>query len=316
MSRAEFPAYVHIQEVVTRDGLQIEPRFLPTGQKIALIDALSDTGVSKIEVTSFVSPKAVPNLADAAEVARGIRRNPAVTYVALVPNLRGAQAALDAGMDELNLVMSVSETHNLANMRMTPEQSLDGFRAIVEAAKGNPARLNGSIATAFGCPFEGAQPQDKVLALAERYLEAGLHSITLADTTGMANPRQVGRLVAGFRARFGEVPLTLHFHNTRGMGLANALAALEQGADRFDASLGGLGGCPFAPGATGNVVTEDLVHMLEEMGVPTGVDLPRLLELARGLPVLLGHDIPGQVAKAGRSGDLHPVPPGVRQPAL
>ncbi|GLK83720.1 hydroxymethylglutaryl-CoA lyase [Ancylobacter defluvii] len=311
MSGAEVPARVHIQEVVTRDGLQIEPRFLPTEQKIALIDALSDTGVAKIEVTSFVSPKAVPNLADAAEVARGIRRRPDVVYVALVPNLRGAQEAIAAGMDELNLVMSVSETHNLANMRMTPAQSLDGFRAITAAAAGSPARLNGSIATAFGCPFEGAQPEDKVLALAERYLEAGLHSVTLADTTGMANPRQVARLVAAFRARFGTVPLTLHFHNTRGMGLANALAALDAGADRLDASLGGIGGCPFAPGATGNISTEDLVHMLEEMGVPTGVDLGRLISLAQGLPARLGHDIPGQVAKAGRSGDLHPAPPGL-----
>ncbi|GAB4071088.1 hydroxymethylglutaryl-CoA lyase [Ancylobacter sonchi] len=316
MSWAEVPARVHIQEVVTRDGLQIEPRFLPTEDKIALIDALSDTGVAKIEVTSFVSPKAVPNLADAGEVARSIRRNPAVTYVALVPNLRGAEAALDAGMDELNLVMSVSETHNLANMRMTPEQSLDGFRAIVSAAAGSPAQLNGSIATAFGCPFEGAQPEEKVLALVEGYLALGLHSVTLADTTGMANPRQVGRLVAAFRARFGAVPLTLHFHNTRGMGLANALAALEAGAERFDASLGGLGGCPFAPGATGNISTEDLVHMLEEMGVPTGVDLARLLDLARQLPALIGHDIPGQVAKAGRSGDLHAAPAGLRRAAI
>ncbi|MCK0196485.1 hydroxymethylglutaryl-CoA lyase [Ancylobacter sp. 6x-1] len=310
-----FPARVHIQEVVTRDGLQIEPRFLPTADKIALIDALSQTGVSKIEVTSFVSPKAVPNLADAREVALGIARRPGVTYVALVPNLRGAEAALAAHMDELNLVLSVSETHNLANMRMTPEQSLEGFRAIVAAASGTPARLNGSLATAFGCPFEGVQAQDRVLALAERYLELGLHSVTLADTTGMANPRQVAGLVAAFRARFGEVPLTLHFHNTRGMGLANVLAALEEGADRFDASLGGLGGCPFAPGATGNISTEDLVHMLDEMGVPTGVDLARLIELARGLPALLGHDIPGQVAKAGRSGDLHPLPASLRRAA-
>ncbi|MBB3771364.1 hydroxymethylglutaryl-CoA lyase [Angulomicrobium tetraedrale] len=312
MSGEPYPARVFIQEVVTRDGLQIEPRFVPTADKIALIDALSDTGVAKIEVTSFVSPKAVPNLADAAEVARAIRRRPGVTYVALVPNLRGAEAALAADLDELNLVMSVSATHNLANMRLTPDQSLEGFRAIVAAARGTRARLNGSIATAFGCPFEGAQPAEKVLGLAAAYLDADLDSITLADTTGMANPRQVADLVAAFRARFGAVPLTLHFHNTRGMGLANVLAALGQGADRFDASLGGLGGCPFAPGATGNISTEDLVHMLEEMGVATGVDLGRLLELARGLPDLLGHDIPGQVAKAGRSGDLHPAPASLR----
>lgn len=311
MSFETLPARVHIQEVVTRDGLQIEPRFLPTPDKIALIDALSQTGVAKIEVTSFVSPKAVPNLADAREVARAITRRPGVTYVALVPNLRGAQEALDAGMDELNLVLSVSATHNLANMRMSPEQSLEGFRAIVAEAKGK-AKLNGSIATAFGCPFEGAQAPEKVLALVGRYLEIGLDSVTLADTTGMANPRQVAGLVRAVRRSFGAVPLTLHFHNTRGMGLANVVAALEEGADRFDASLGGLGGCPFAPGATGNISTEDLVHMLDEMGVATGVDLPALLTLARDLPALIGHDIPGQVAKAGRSGDLHPVPAALR----
>ncbi|MFG1464881.1 hydroxymethylglutaryl-CoA lyase [Xanthobacter sp. DSM 24535] len=310
-----FPKRVHIQDVVTRDGLQIEPRFLPTETKIALIDALSQTGVSKIEVTSFVSPKAVPNLADATEVARAIKRRPGVTYVALVPNLRGAQAALDARMDELNLVLSVSETHNLANMRMTPAQSLDAFRAIVAAAHGTPATLNGTIATAFGCPFEGSQPEAKVLGLVERYLSIGLDSVTLADTTGMANPRQVSSLVAAVRRQFGAVPLTLHFHNTRGMGLANVVVALDAGADRFDASLGGIGGCPFAPGATGNISTEDLVHMLEEMGLDTGVDLGRLLELARSLPALLGHDIAGQVAKAGRSGDLHPAPADIRRTA-
>ncbi|QIB35493.1 hydroxymethylglutaryl-CoA lyase [Ancylobacter pratisalsi] len=308
MTWENLPGHVYIQEVVTRDGLQIEPRFLPTQDKVALIDALSQTGVAKIEVTSFVSPKAVPNLADARDVAKLIKRRPGVTYVALVPNLRGAQEALTANMDELNLVMSVSETHNRANMRMTPEQSLEGFRTIVESARGTPATLNGSIATAFGCPFEGKQPEAKVLKLAEDYLSLGLDSITLADTTGMANPRQVADLVSAFRRRFGSVPLTLHFHNTRGMGLANVVSALSVGADRFDASLGGIGGCPFAPGATGNISTEDLVHMLDEMGIPTGVDLAGLLALARSLPALLGHDIPGQVAKAGRSGDLHPAP--------
>ncbi|QFR33589.1 hydroxymethylglutaryl-CoA lyase [Ancylobacter sp. TS-1] len=314
MNGAALPSRVHVQEVVARDGLQIEPRFLPTAEKIALIDALSETGVSKIEVTSFVSPRAVPNLADAGIVARAIARRPGVTYVALVPNLRGAQEALDAGMDELNLVMSASETHNLANMGMTPAQSLEGFRAIAEAAKGTGTTLNGSIATAFGCPFEGAQPEAKVLALIEDYLESGLDSVTLADTTGMANPRQVAHLVGAVRRQFGTLPLTLHFHNTRGMGLANVLAALDAGADRFDASLGGLGGCPFAPGATGNISTEDLVHMLDEMGVASGVDLARLLALARALPALIGHDISGQVAKAGRSTDLHPAPAN-RHPA-
>jgi hydroxymethylglutaryl-CoA lyase len=301
-------ARLFIQEVATRDGFQIEPRFVPTAEKVALIDALSRTGLAKIEVSSFVSPAAVPNLRDAAEVFARITRNPSVTYVALVPNLRGARAAIAARVDEMNLVMSASETHNRANMRMGCAQSLDGFRAIAEEANGTGVALHGSIATSFGCPFEGYQPPARVLAIVERYLALGLRSVTLADTTGMANPRQVGELVAEAFRQFPGLDLTLHFHNTRGMGLANVLAALGAGAQRFDASLGGLGGCPFAPGATGNICTEDLVHMLDGMGLETGVDLTALIRLSRALPALLGHEVPGQVAKAGRSCDLHPVP--------
>lgn len=299
---------VLVQEVAPRDGLQIEPRFLPTRDKVALIDALSRTGVAKIEVTSFVSPKAIPNLADAKDVAGQIKRNPAVTYVALVPNLRGAEDAIAARMDELNLVMSASETHNRANMRMSREGSLEGFRKIAEARKSFDVRLHGTVATAFGCPFEGPIAAADVLKIVERYLDLGFDGVTLADTTGMANPRQVARLTAEVFKSFGPIELTLHFHDTRGMGLANVVAALDAGARRFDASLGGLGGCPFAPGATGNICTEDLVHMLHEMGVETGVDLPALIELSGVLPDLLGHDTPGQIVKAGRVCDLHEPP--------
>lgn len=310
------PRQVSIQEVAPRDGFQIEPRFIVTPDKVRLIDALARTGVAKIEVTSFVSPKAIPNLRDAAEVFRDIERLDGVTYVALVPNLRGAERALAAGADEINLVMSAGETHNLANMRMTCAQSLDEFRRIVAAVGESRMALNGTIATAFGCPFEGPQSPDKIVALIDTYLGLGLRGITLADTTGMANPRQVSDLVSRVQRDFPGLPLTLHFHNTRGMGLANVVAAYQAGATRFDAALGGLGGCPYAPGATGNICTEDTVHMFEEMGIATGVDLPALIALSRGLPDLLGHDVPGQVAKAGRTCDLHPIPEHVSGPAI
>jgi hydroxymethylglutaryl-CoA lyase len=302
------PRRVFIQEVAPRDGFQIEPRFVPTPDKIALIDVLSTTGLSKIEVSSFVSPKAIPNLRDAGEVFAGITRRPGVTYVALVPNQLGANRALAAGADEINLVMSVSETHNLANMRMTCAQSLRGFRQILGDLGGSLPPVNGTVATAFGCPFEGPQSLDRILALVEDYLQMGFAGITLADTTGMANPLQVETLTADVLRRYPDCKLTLHFHNTRGMGLANVLAAMRAGAVKFDASLGGTGGCPYAPGATGNICTEDLVHMLEAMGVDTGVDLPALLALSRRLPPILGHQVPGQVANAGRWNDLHPVP--------
>ena len=304
----DFSERLIVQEVSPRDGLQIEPTWVATADKIALIDQLSLAGFSRIEAGSFVSPKAIPALRDGDEVFRGIRRQSGVTYVALIPNLRGAQRALEAGADELNLVMSASQTHNLANMRMRCEQSLAAFADVVALASGTGLSLNGSIATTFGCPFEGRIDEDRVLAIVDAYLALGMHGITLADTTGMANPRQVFGLVQRVLTRIPASALTLHFHNTRGLGLSNVLAAYEAGARRFDASLGGLGGCPFAPGASGNICTEDLVNLCEEMGIPTGIDLPHLLTLSRGLPALLGHEMPGQVAKAGRNSDLHPAP--------
>jgi hydroxymethylglutaryl-CoA lyase len=298
---------VYVQEVVPRDGFQIEPTFIPTERKIALIDELASTGIPVIEATSFTSPKAIPALRDAEDVMRGITRAPGVTYAALVPNLRGAERALAARVHEINLVMSVSETHNLANLRMTREQSYGQLCEVIRAM-GGQAIINVSLATSFGCPMEGAVPEAEVWCWSGRLLEAGAAGITIADTTGMAHPGQVGRMTEAFRRRWPDVRLTLHLHNTRGLGLANVLSALEAGADRFDASLGGLGGCPYAPGATGNVCTEDLVHMLEAMGYRTGVDLDRLLACARSLPSVVGHDVPGQVAKAGRICDLHPEP--------
>ncbi|MDR5857337.1 hydroxymethylglutaryl-CoA lyase [Caballeronia sp. LZ062] len=302
-----------VQEVAPRDGLQIEAKWVETADKIALIDGLSACGFTRIEAGSFVSPKAIPALRDGDAVFKGIRRAPGVIYVALVPNLKGAQRALDARAGELNLVMSASQTHNRANMRMSCEASLAAFESIVRLTN-DMARvtLNATVATAFGCPFEGGMDEDRVLSIARTYREMSIEGVTLADTTGMANPRQVRRLVSRVLEHVPASALTLHFHNTRGLGLANVLAAYDAGARRFDAALGGLGGCPFAPGASGNICTEDVVNMCDEMGIPTGIDLQKLIALSRTLPALVGHDVPGQVAKAGRNADLHPVPDYVR----
>lgn len=299
---------VTINDVAPRDGLQIESRFVPTEEKIRLIDALSRTGLAKIEATSFTSPKAIPSLRDAEEVMRGIERVPGVDYVVLVPNEKGAERALACGVDEINLVLSASDSHGRANLRMTAEQSLERFANILEITKGSDVFVNASISTAFGCPFEGDVPFKRVLGITEKLLALGVQGISLCDTTGMANPRQVADLCRETLSRWPWLPLTLHFHNTRGMGLANALVAWQNGVTRFDASLGGLGGCPYAPGATGNVCTEDLVHMFEQMGVDTGVDLERLIAAAELLPAMIGHEVPGQVVKAGTSDRRYPLP--------
>ncbi len=299
---------VWICEIAPRDGLQNEAVILPTGQKIALIDAIASTGVAKIEATSFVSPKAIPPLADAEAVMRGIRRVPGVTYAALIPNERGAQRALECGVDEFNLVMSASETHNLCNLRMTRDQSLQALRGVIALARAARVPVNASISCAFGCPMEGDVDPAEVLRIARALLDEGAQGVTLCDTTGMAYPTQVGALVEAFGRECASAELTLHFHDTRGMALANALASLQAGARNFDASIGGIGGCPYAPGASGNACTEDLVHMLELVGYDTGIDLAAMIEVSRGLPALLGHEVPGQIAKAGRRLDLHRPP--------
>ena len=304
---------IFMQEVGTRDGLQAEAAFVPTEDKIALVNALSEAGLAKIEVTSFVSPKAIPALRDAEQVLREIRRVPGVVYTALVPNVRGAERAIESQADELNLVMSASESHNLSNLRMTREQSFAGLADVVRAVQGSGVTINVSLSCAFGCPMEGDVPVSVVLDWCRRFVEElGVGGVTLCDTTGMAYPTQVAELTRAFRARWPERELTLHFHNTRGMGLANVIAAIDAGADRFDASLGGIGGCPYAPGASGNVCTEEVVHALALMGYDTGVDLPRLLAVAGQLPALVGHDVPSQILKAGRRLDLHPKPSDVQ----
>ena len=300
---------IYLQEVGTRDGLQAEAVFVPTEDKIALVNALSDAGLAKIEVTSFVSPKAIPALRDAEQVLREIRRVPGVVYTALVPNVRGAERAIESRADELNLVMSASESHNLSNLRMTREQSFAGLADVVQAVQGTGVAINVSLSCAFGCPMEGDVPVPVVLDWCGRYVDAlGAYGVTLCDTTGMAYPRQVAQLTQAFRERWPDTELTLHFHNTRGMGLANVLAAIDAGADRFDASFGGIGGCPYAPGASGNVCTEEIAHALALMGYDTGIDLPRLMAAASQLPALIGHDVPSQILKAGLRLDLHPRP--------
>ena len=299
---------LYIQDVATRDGFQIEPNFIPTEDKVALIDRLSETGLAKIEVTSFTSPKAIPNLRDAEEAMRAIRRVPGVEYTVLVPNVKGCERALACDVDEINLVMSASDTHGLANLRMTPEQSLEQFKAIIEVARGTGVFINASLSTTFGCPFEGEVPERRVHELIQRLLDIGVQGVTLCDTTGMADPAQVERICRKALNDSPEAVFTAHFHNTRGMGLANALAALNAGIDRFDASLGGLGGCPYAPGASGNICTEDLVHMFERMGLETGVDLNKLLQCAASLPELVGHEVPGAVLKAGKADRRYPKP--------
>jgi hydroxymethylglutaryl-CoA lyase len=298
---------IYFNDVVTRDGFQIEPNFIPTEDKIRLIDGLSECGFAKIEVTSFTSPKAIPMLRDAEEVIGKIKRVPGVGYTVLVPNLRGAERALESRADEFNLVMSTSETHNLANLRMTREKSFVGLAEVIQYV-GGKVPINVSLSTSFGCPMEGDVPQSVVEEFAERFVDLGVRGLTICDTTGMANPAQVKKMAESLQKQFPQTQLTMHFHNTRGMGLANVLAATQAGIVRFDGSLGGLGGCPYAPGASGNISSEDAIHMLDAMGYDTGIDIPRLLGLARELPVIVGHAVPGQVAKAGRTCDLHPAP--------
>jgi hydroxymethylglutaryl-CoA lyase len=304
---------IFINDVGVRDGFQIEKNFIPTETKIALIDQLSATGLAKIEATSFVHPKFVPNMADAEMVLANIKRVNGVTISAITPNVKGMERAVachlsGAKIGEMNLFMSASETHNMANVKRTTTQSLEDFGVMVPMAKAVGIRMNGTVSTSFGCPFEGNVPEARVLDFAAKYVALGFDCVTFADTTGMANPRQVERMMREAVKRFPKIEITLHFHNTRGMGLANVIAGINAGVVHYDASIAGLGGCPFAPGATGNICTEDLVNMLQDMGFDTGVDLDKLLAASVKIPAIVGHDVPGQVMKAGKTMHLHPLP--------
>lgn len=304
---------IYMHDVSPRDGFQNEKVFIETDDKIAIIDALSQCGFAKIEATSFTSPKAIPALRDAEEVMHRIKRVKGVEYTVLIPNVRGAERALACGIDEANLVMSVSETHNRANLRMTRDQSMAQLGQIIEALAGQTSAsrqvaVNVSLSTVFGCPMEGDIAESEVLRLVDNFARQGVKRITLCDTTGMAYPSQVRRICRMAKASYPDVTFTLHFHNTRGLAQSNVLAAIDAGIDRFDASLGGLGGCPYAPGASGNACTEEVVHMLELEGYDTGIDLAKLLAVSAQLPTLVEHDVPSQILKAGHRLTVHPAP--------
>jgi hydroxymethylglutaryl-CoA lyase len=306
---------VRIREVGPRDGFQNEPETVPTERKIELIDALARTGLRRIEVTSFVRPDVIPQLADAAEVLAGVDIPQDVAVSVLVPNERGLERALQlreecaasartrAPFDEINVFLSASETHNRKNVNRSIAESLAGLEQVLGHAREVGLRCEGVISTSFGCPYEGAVPVERVLEIAARLRDAGAQEIGFGDTTGMANPRQVREFFELARDSLGptggEVELTAHFHNTRGQGLANVLAALEVGVDSFESSFGELGGCPVPAGATGNIASEDLVSMLHEMGVETGVDLPALLACARRVQEVLGRPLGSHTLIAG-----------------
>jgi hydroxymethylglutaryl-CoA lyase len=292
---------VRIREVGPRDGFQNEPEVIPTDEKVRLIDMLGEAGLRRIELTSFVRPDVIPQLADAEEVLAAYERRPDVAYSVLIPNERGLDRALAQRerFDEVNLFLSASETHNRRNVNRSVAESLAGLERVIERARAEGLRCEGVISTSFGCPYEGEVPADRVLEIAEALAAAGCEEVAFGDTTGMANPRQVGEFVAEARERLPEAELTAHFHNTRGQGLANAIAALEQGIASFESAFGELGGCPVPPGSTGNISTEDLVSMLEEMDIDTGVDLAPLLAASTAVQDLLGRPLGAHLLTAG-----------------
>ena len=294
----KLPSTVKVVEVGPRDGFQMEKAFIPTETKIELINALVRCGFARMEVTSFISPKAIPQMRDASEVVAGVDRRTAVKIAALVPNPKGAENAAAAGVDEMVTFLSASESHNRSNVNRTIEESLAGFETVVRIAREANISVATGIAVAFGCPFDGDVPAERVASIVGRLLDLGVHAFTLGDTTGMATPPIVKRTCEHLLTTYPDLQLSLHFHNTRGIGLVNVYAALELGLTTFESSVGGLGGCPFAPGATGNVCTEDMVYMLREMGIETGIDLDRLIDASKRVERVIGRTLPGQIMKA------------------
>lgn len=289
---------VNIREVAPRDGFQSWREFVPTGKKLEIIRALIEAGVREMETTSFVSPGVVPQMRDAAAVMEGVPRGNC-RHAALVPNLKGAQMAVAAGVDELVVVISASEAHNMANVRRSIGDSLSELKAIFETARQEEVPVTGAVAVAFGCPYQGDVPEDPFLRLAEAYAAGGARSVILADTTGMATPPRIEKRVRTFTDRFPQTPFSLHLHNNRGTAMANLYAALMAGARSFDTALGGIGGCPNVPQAAGNLPTEDVVYMLGDMGIRTGIDLEKIIAAAGVLERILGRTLPGQVMKSG-----------------
>jgi hydroxymethylglutaryl-CoA lyase len=292
------PSHVKIREVAPRDGFQSLRDFIPTDQKVQIIEAVSQAGVCEIEATSFVSPKAVSHLRDAAELMARVPRK-GNTYAALVPNFKGAQNAVHSGVDKLVVVISATESHNQENIRRSIKESLDDLDSIFTMAKESNVAVMGAIAVSFGCPYQGDVPEEDIFKIVKEYLERGATAIILADTTGMGTPARVDRMVREFQSVFPGTDYVLHFHNNRGTAMANLFAAILAGATSFDTSLGGIGGCPYVPQAAGNLPTEDVVYMLEDMGIRTGIDLEGIIRAAQLLEKILGYTLPGQVMKSG-----------------
>ncbi len=298
------PKKITLCEVGLRDGLQNECMVLPTEEKIALVKQLIDAGFKVIEVGSFMHPKAVPQMADTDEVFKAIGQVDGVELRALIPNLRGVQRAIDCGCKKVKLNVSASLKHNLKNLNMTPEQSVAGFAACVEAASAAGIEISGSISMPFASPWEGVTPVETVDSIIEAYLNVGITEISLSDASGMATPKQVNDLCRHVLEKYPQASWWLHFHNTRGMAMANIIAAMDAGMTQFDTSFGGLGGCPFVPGAAGNISTEDIVHLCDESGIETGVDVAKIMDLSRHLTEVLGHGMESYVLRAGRNSDL------------
>ena len=298
-----YPARVRIVEVGPRDGLQNEDTPIPTEAKVELIDRLSTSGLTHIEVTAFVSPARIPQLADAEEVCKRIERKPGVTYSALVPNVKGFERATgDAGLRDIAVFLSSTESHSRRNIGTSIEGAFERYQDVMERALPDGVNVRGYVSVAFGCPYEGSVPAERVVEIARRLLDMGCYQVSLGDTTGLGNPVQVARTVEMLRAAGAEEEqIALHLHDTRGTGLANALAGLQAGVTTFDSSVGGLGGTPYAPGANGNLATEELVFMLEEMGIGTGVDLEAILEAADGVGTILNKELPSRYLKATRA---------------
>ncbi|WP_294148151.1 hydroxymethylglutaryl-CoA lyase [uncultured Clostridium sp.] len=300
----KLPSSITLCEVGLRDGLQNEKYILSTEQKLELLRGLIDAKFPVIEVGSFMHPRAVPQMANTDEVFKAIGDVPGVELRALIPNLRGIQRAIDCGCKKVKLNVSASRQHNLKNLNMTPEESVAGFASCVDAANENGIEISGSISMPFASPWEGRIPIEDVDAIIEAYLKVGITEISLSDASGMAVPNQVYDICCHVKEKYPQATWWLHFHNTRGMAMANILAAMEAGMDRFDSSFGGLGGCPFVPGAAGNISTEDVLHMCEEADIATGIDIAKVIELSKNLREVLNHDMESYILRAGRSRDL------------
>ena len=299
----KLPSSITLCEVGLRDGLQNETYILNTEQKLEMLRGLIDAKFPVIEVGSFMHPRAVPQMANTDEVFKAIGDVPGVELRALIPNLRGIQRAIDCGCKKVKLNVSASRQHNLKNLNMTPEESVAGFASCVDAAVENGIAISGSISMPFASPWEGRITEEDVDAIIEAYLKVGITEISLSDTSGMAVPNQVYNLCCHIKEKYPQATWWLHFHNTRGLAMANIMAAMEAGMDRFDSSFGGLGGCPFVPGAAGNISTEDVLHLCEESGIATGIDITKVIELSRKLKELLNHDMDSYILRAGRSCD-------------